>query len=98
MSNRITVTLFTLLLALASPIYAQSFSDRYSEGEYSGVDIVPASVMAVVKEAKPSAIPRVAKITWETDDGIYTVIASVGSKLWRIRVSSAGRLMSVNEE
>ena len=67
-------------------------------GRYYPASQLPQVVRDAALSAKTGLFLEKGKLDWDNDEGTYTVIGKLPGESWRVRVSSTGRVLSVDRD
>ena len=84
-----------LLVGTLFSTFTQAETPYDARAEFMPMEQVPERVQEAARNAKAGTYLQKAKLSWETDEGVYTVMASYYGQIWRIRVTSSGKVLSV---
>ncbi len=68
------------------------------EGKYYDARYLPERIRDVARGSKLGIHLDKARRSWETDEGVYTIIGRLPGEVWRIKVTGSAELLSVHRD
>ena len=66
--------------------------------KYHPINILPLDLQVKARQAKPGIVLKKARLSWQTDEGVYIVLGNYYSQKWRIKISPNGTIASVTRD